>query len=60
MHEEGLAYVIEQHEQNDQPAQGIDALQALADEGGRSQGGCHENSLVRFRVTLSYNDWFSC
>ncbi|MNM65519.1 hypothetical protein D3C81_769700 [compost metagenome] len=42
--EEGLADVIEQHEQNHQAAQGINALQALGEGGGGGAGACHGGS----------------
>jgi hypothetical protein len=34
MQEEGLTYVVEQHEQDHQATQGVDALQALGKQGG--------------------------
>ncbi|MNJ68198.1 hypothetical protein D3C77_644250 [compost metagenome] len=46
--EEGLADVVQEHEQDHQAAQGIDALQALGEQGGG--GACHGGSLVGMDV----------
>ncbi|MCY1428565.1 hypothetical protein D9M71_444550 [compost metagenome] len=55
--EESLADVVQEHEQDHQAAQGIDALQALGDQRGRGAGTCHglsnrnEFHVKRYRIT---------
>ena len=45
--EEGFAHVVQEHEQDYQTAQCVDALQALVELVGGGAGACHGGSLVK-------------
>ncbi|EJT82741.1 hypothetical protein PPS11_44268 [Pseudomonas putida S11] len=49
---EGFTNVVQEHEQDYQAAQGIDALQALGEQGGGGTGACHGRSLIGMDVKL--------